>query len=191
MKILFFLLSFAFPTVSLLAQSKYPQPDTLFKICLDEEQEPEGTLFPTCGYVNRQGDTVIPLGTYEGIMGGDFVHFVPVFLKSTGENDLLSTQGPYAVDRAGKILFKMFWFDNGPDYFSDGLVRIVENGLIGYADETGKIVIKPQYGCAYPFENGTAQVGHDCDKIWMDDEHWSWATEIWLTIDKQGQIVQE
>lgn len=191
MKIFLFFLALVVHPVSLLAQPKYPQPDTLFKICIDEAQEPTGNLFQTCGYVNRQGDTVIVPGTYAGIMGGDFVYFVPVFLKSTAENNSLSMQGPYAVDRDGKILFKMYWFDNGPDYFSDGLVRIVENDLIGYADETGKIVISPQYGCAYPFENGRAQVGYDCDQVWMDDEHWSWATEQWLTIDKQGRVVRE
>ena len=39
------------------------------------------------------------------------------------------------IDHCGKFLFYVFPYDNGPDYPSDGLIRIVdEKGLIGYED---------------------------------------------------------
>ena len=39
----------------------------------------------------------------------------------------------------------MFQCDNGSDYVSEGMYRIVDQrGRIGYADESGKTVIKGQ-----------------------------------------------
>ena len=49
-----------------------------------------------------------------------------------------------AIDRQQKVLYNVFPFDNGPDYASDGLFRILKNNKIGYADElTGKVIINP------------------------------------------------
>ena len=48
--------------------------------------------------------------------------------------------------------FKAYHFDNGDDYFCEGLQRIVDdNGRIGFADSTGKVVITPQFAFAFPF----------------------------------------
>ena len=45
----------------------------------------------------------------------------------------------------GEELFYVFQYDNGPDKLREGLFRITdENGLIGFADSLGNIVIKPQ-----------------------------------------------
>jgi hypothetical protein len=83
-------------------------------------------------------------------------------------------------------------FDNGPDYASDGLFRITKNNKIGYADEvTGKVVIKPQFGCAFPFEKGVAKVGMNCTTYAFDEEHHTWTTDHWLYIDKKGKKVKE
>ena len=41
--------------------------------------------------------------------------------------------------------YAAFQYDNGDDYVSEGLYRIVDRkGRIGYADETGKTVIRPR-----------------------------------------------
>ncbi|NJO90703.1 MAG: WG repeat-containing protein [Chloroflexia bacterium] len=75
-----------------------------------------------------------------------------------------------AIDKGENVLFEVFRYDNGPDYFSEGLLRIVKNGKIGYANEQGKIVIEPQYDCAWPFANGKASVSNSC-KVEKDGEH--------------------
>jgi len=41
-------------------------------------------------------------------------------------------------------------FDNGPDYFKEGLTRIVRSGKVGFADSTLKVVIKPEWDFAWP-----------------------------------------
>ena len=50
-----------------------------------------------------------------------------------------------------KELFYVFKYDNGPDYIQEGLFRIMnEDGLVGFADSLGNVVIKPQFKFAYP-----------------------------------------
>ena len=57
---------------------------------------------------------------------------------------------------------KVFMFDNGPDYVSDGMYRIIENGKMGFANEKGKVVIPPKYDFVWPFEKGSAKFCNGC-----------------------------
>ncbi len=102
---------------------------------------------------------------------------------------LSEKEGFIGIDRNQKTLFNIFNYDNGPDYVSEGLFRIIEEGKIGYADLTGKIVIKPQFSCAYPFEKGKAKVAKNCN-ISKLDEHEIWESEKWFFIDKDGKKVE-
>ncbi len=95
-----------------------------------------------------------------------------------------------AIGKDGKELFEVYWYDNGPDYISDGLFRIVENEKVGYANEAGEVIIKPQYACASPFENGQAKVTYNCDLI-EEGEHSRMESDSWFTIDKEGKRVGE
>ena len=86
-------------------------------------------------------------------------------------------------------MYEIYPFDNGPDNTSDGLFRILKNKKIGFADSTtGKIVIMPTFDCAWPFENGIAQVSTDC-KSESDGEHSMWLSKKWYYIDKAGRKV--
>lgn len=47
--------------------------------------------------------------------------------------------------------YRTFQYDNGDDYVSEGLYRIVDRkGRIGYADKTGKTIIRPRFAFGYP-----------------------------------------
>ena len=131
-------------------------------------------------YVNARGDTIIPFGRY-------FICYTNKFYKWA----IVSSEdkGLIGIDRKENVLFNVFIFDNGPDYPSNGLFRIVKDGKIGYADLNGQIVIQPQYDCAYPFKNGKAEVGKGCG-IKSDGEHSSWTGGQWVTIDKKGKIIK-
>ena len=131
------------------------------------------------GYVNSQGDTVIALGEYLYCYSDTLKNFA-VVMKNSG--DIV------AIDKNDNELFKVFKYDNGPDYIADGLFRIIENGKIGYADTVGNIAIKAQFSCAYPFKNGRAKVAIDCRTI-ADDEHSRWQSDHWFYIDKQGRKI--
>ena len=54
--------------------------------------------------------------------------------------------------------------------FHSGLSRIRMDGLYGYADKSGEIVVKPQYKYAESFSDGLAVVG-DHWGYWYIDQH--------------------
>ena len=132
------------------------------------------------GYKNQNGDIVIPPGAYSFCFTDTFRTYAVVAKPDFGLA---------AIDRKGNILYKVFPYDNGPDYPSDGLFRIMENTKIGFADSrTGEIVIKPKFDCAFPFENGVAKVSLDW-KTHSGGEHSSWLSDHWYYIDKTGKNV--
>lgn len=92
------------------------------------------------------------------------------------------------LDGQKTALYEVFLYDNGPDYPAEGLIRVVKNGKIGYADaKTYAIVIEPQFDCAYPFENGKAKVSNQCKTV-KDGEHSVWESEAWEYVDKEGKF---
>jgi hypothetical protein len=150
----------------------------LRKVLAEGEQDEVGAR---CGYVNPStGDTVIAIGKYYYCYT-DTIRTYGIVVKY--DNTCV------AIDKKGKELFQVYWFDNGPDYASDGLFRIIQNGKIGYADTTGKITIPPMYDCAEPFANGMAKVATQCSVV-PDGEHRIWSSEQWYWIDKSGAKVR-
>jgi hypothetical protein len=133
------------------------------------------------GYKNRNGDTVISLDKY-GMCFTDTFRTYAIVLKSR--------LGFVAIDRKQNVLYQVFPFDNGPDNTSNGLFRILKNNKIGYADSvSGHIVIKPQFACAFSFENGIAKVTKNC-KVELDGEHRIWISDNWFYINKRGKKVK-
>ncbi|MDP1974499.1 MAG: WG repeat-containing protein, partial [Alphaproteobacteria bacterium] len=55
------------------------------------------------------------------------------------------TTNCYKIDTTGKNIAKLYEIDNGPDYEVGNMSRIVENNKIGHIDNTGKIIIPPQF----------------------------------------------
>jgi hypothetical protein len=132
-----------------------------------------------CGYLNPQGDTIIPFNKY-------LACFTDTFKTSA---IVANSKTIVAIDRQEKVLYEVFLYDNGPDYPAEGLFRIVQNNKIGFADAlTGKIVIQPQFTCAYPFEGGKAKVSNNCT-IKPEGEHSLWISDTWDYIDKTGKVL--
>jgi hypothetical protein len=133
-----------------------------------------------CGYKNQNGDTIIQPGKYKFCFTDTFKTYAIVMDKNFGL---------VAIDRRQKILYNVFPVDNGPDYAAEGLFRIVTNSKMGYASEaTGKVIIKPQFGCAFPFENGVAKVSLNCITH-SDGEHSYWTSDNWFYINREGKKV--
>ena len=74
----------------------------------------------------------------------------------------------------------------------EGLFRIMdENGLIGFADSLGYVVIKPQFKFAFPFKNDKAKVTFTGEeKVMSDEEHRKWVSNEWQYINKKGEFLQ-
>ena len=99
-----------------------------------------------------------------------------------------SGEGFVAYDKQGERLFVVFPFENGPDYPSEGLLRIVKKGKIGFADTSGKIVIRPRFTAVMPFHGGRAAFCKGC-RIVHYGEHSAWEGGKWGFIDRKGKVV--
>ncbi len=100
-----------------------------------------------------------------------------------------TTNGKWVImDSKKTTLYEVFPYDNGPDNPAEGLIRVVKNGKIGYANaKTYAIVITPQFDCAFPFENGKAKVSNNCKTI-KEGEHSIWTSDSWQYVDKKGKF---
>lgn len=78
------------------------------------------------------------------------------------------------IDAKGNVVIKPFLFDNGPDYFREGLARFKSADQFGFFDQTGRKVIEAQFDFAAPFSEGLAAV---CK------------AGKWGFIDKKGRII--
>lgn len=132
-------------------------------------------------YVDEQGDTIIPYGRF-AYCGSDSISPVG-FVLERGLN------GITCINTEGQVMCRAYVVDNfTPDYLSEGHFRIVnEEGLMGFADSLGHVVVKPQYKFALPFEGGKAKVTYTGHKNDPNDEHWEWVSDDWFYIDYQGR----
>ena len=87
-------------------------------------------------------------------------------------------QGWAYIDRRGSGLISRFIFDNGPDYFHEGLARFTVDSKFGFFDRRGRVVIKPTYAFAEHFSEGRAAVCEGCRKV-VHGEHWTMEGGKW------------
>lgn len=119
--------------------------------------------------------------------------YFAAYTDTITEYGIVADQGFVLIDKTGKHIYKIYPFDNGPDYTSEGIYRIIKDGKIGYVDSvTSKVLIEPKFGCAYPFENGKAKVSLNCRsvKAFPGDEHSTWESGEWFYVDKTGKIIK-
>lgn len=149
------------------------------------------------GVKNQKGKIIIPaeFKDYTGIKDGESVP------EGIGNETILFAGGKrndrfekntfgYVYDRKGNFLYKPYLFDNGADYFSEGLRRFVKNGKIGFADRSGKTVIQPRHDFASSFNYGYAVFCNGCDWEKTDDEHPAIVGGIWGVMNIKGETVQ-
>ncbi|MCD8193303.1 MAG: WG repeat-containing protein, partial [Tannerellaceae bacterium] len=134
------------------------------------------------GYVDSAGKVKIP---YE---------YSFVFTDTLETIAFVSQKGKIkAIDRNNNRLFTVFNYDNGPDYESEGLFRIIDdnNDRIGFADSQGQIIIQPAYFFVQPFSEGMAAFNEGGKKEALSSlENYSQIVGgKWGYINKQGIIV--
>ena len=92
-------------------------------------------------------------------------------LASQGQSLVQDEQGWVYVDERGKPIVRPFIYDNGPDYFEEGLARFVSEGKMGFFDQALTIQIPARYDFAFPFVEGKAKVGMDCQLRPQGEHH--------------------
>jgi len=137
-------------------------------------------------YLNTKGDTVIPFGKYAFLGTDTLIYYANVieFLKDSSYGKWI------AIDRNQNTLYDIVSFDNGPDYFKEGLGRGIRKRKMGFANEYGQIVIPCKYDFAWWFEDGKAKVTFKARDIGVKyDEHSIVESDEWFYIDKNGKRV--
>jgi len=165
-----------------------PKSDTVSKSTLVAATDEKHLQFGrNVTYLNLEGDTIIPLGKYAYFGTDTLKHYATVL-----EHPHDSAWGrQLAIDQHQHVLFDVFLFDNGPDYFKEGLTRALRNGKMGYANKYGQVVIPCIYDFASPFEQGKAQVTFDALEYLDLEEHMRVESDDWFYIDKQGKRINE
>jgi len=91
------------------------------------------------------------------------------------------------INKQGNNIIRPFLFDNGPDYFSQGLARYKSNNKFGYFNEGGIVVIKPQFDYARAFSDSMAAVCQDCKYV-MNGDHKELIGGKWGFINLKGDL---
>jgi hypothetical protein len=129
------------------------------------------------GYKNASGQVVIKP---QFVMANDFL--------PEGIGAVLDKQGWAYINKKGKIIIRPFVFDNGPDYFREGLARYELNGKMGFFDKRGRVVIRPQFEFAYWFQEGLSAICMGC-KTARVGEYGVVGGGKWGYINKKGRMV--
>ncbi|WP_010301591.1 WG repeat-containing protein [Candidatus Odyssella thessalonicensis] len=78
----------------------------------------------------------------------------------------------YRMDLNGNLKFESVFYDNGWDYYEEGLARFLKDGKVGFHDKKGNIVIPPSYDFAKYFEKGVAIVCNGCWAYYPQSPKW-------------------
>jgi hypothetical protein len=116
------------------------------------------------GVKDDKGQVIIP-AKYEWLSSepGDLItDSIIIFAAWNKTADYVATSFGDAYDRRGRLLYHPLFFDNGPDYTFEGLIRCVENGKIGFVNEQGQVIIKPQWDWVTEFNYGYAWACNGC-----------------------------
>ena len=92
------------------------------------------------------------------------------------------------IDGNENVLVKPLVVDNAPDAFGWMYARFVEDGKIGFFDESGRVVIDPQFDFAFPFCEGLAVFCEECEEL-PGGERKEVKGGRWGVIDEKGDVV--
>jgi hypothetical protein len=130
-------------------------------------------------------------GTCGEFAGQDEFRMYPEYLSKVffknGLAEILVDDKAFYIAESDKGV-RVYLFDNGADYFSEGVARAISGGKVGYVDIHLTMVIKPEFDFAFPLANGRAIVCMGCDPV-AEAEHHTVIGGKWGVIDKSGATV--
>ena len=129
------------------------------------------------GYKNAHGEVVI-----------EAKYYIAQYFSSSGIAAVADSAGWSLIDMKGNIKIRPYIFDNGPDYFKEGVARFVEKNKFGFFNEKAKITIEPQFDFALPFQEGLAVVCVGCKEQAKGEHRW-FSGGKWGYINHKGKFV--
>ncbi len=148
------------------------------------------------GVKNQKGEIIIPAQfiNLTGMKDNEIVESTnnTVFFDSSLANKSKIEKNSWGVvfDRKGNLLYQPYSYDNGADYFSEGLRRFVKNGKVGFVDRNAKTVIEAEHDFVAPFNYGYAAFCDGCDWEKTGDEHRAIVGGKWGVMNFKGEIMQ-
>ncbi len=145
------------------------------------------------GVKDKTGKIIVPaqFKIFSFLKDGDPVEGETILFDGSKEGEKAEKNAwGYVYDRNGKFLYQPFLYDNGADYFSEGLRRLVKNSKVGFADRNGNTVIVAKHDFAFPFNYGYAAFCDGCDWEKTNDEHRSVVGGKWGVMNVKGETVQ-
>jgi hypothetical protein len=146
--------------------------------------------------IDESGKTlkVLDSAKYYISMNSNDYGFFAVFGKK-------NISGWKAIDANENILFQVYntsFGEPSPDYLIEKKIRIIDSeNKIGFANERGQIIIKPQFEIVTSFHNGKAIIGVKCKKVaWNEHDkendchHYSISCNNYGFINDKGEILK-
>jgi hypothetical protein len=93
----------------------------------------------------------------------------------------------YWADRTGRAVPAMP-FDNGADYFVEGLARTIRSGKVGFVDRRLREMVPARWDWAFPFEGGVAAVCEGCHPAGSGERRTIEGGK-WGYVDRAGRVV--
>jgi len=145
------------------------------------------------GVKNQDGKIIIPaqFSIFSYLKDGEVVKGETVYFDGNKKDEKpIKNEWGYVYSRKGDFLYRPFFYDNGADYFSEGLRRFVKNGKIGFVDRNGQVVIKAEHDFASPFNYGYTAFCDGCDWEDTEDEHKAIVGGTWGVMNFRGETVK-
>jgi hypothetical protein len=158
------------------------------------EVKETGTWKDIYSLIDEEGKIIRQLDSSEYYVS--FNNYQYVYFAVFGKK---GSDGWTAIDANETELFKVYntsFGEPSPDYLVENKIRIVNsNNSIGFANNKGEIIIKPQFEIASSFNKGKAIIGNSCQKIpWSkhaketDCNHYSIVCEQHGFINEKGEV---
>lgn len=145
------------------------------------------------GVKNQNGKIIVPaqFKIFSYLEDGELVKGETIYFDGFKNDEKpKKNEWGYVYDKKGNFLYKPFFYDNGADYFSEGVRRFVKNGKVGFVDRNGTVIINPEHDFASPFNYGYAAFCDGCDWEKTKDEHKAMVGGTWGVMNFKGEIVK-
>ncbi|MBT2622380.1 WG repeat-containing protein [Chryseobacterium sp. ISL-6] len=145
------------------------------------------------GVKDQNGKIIIPaqFKVFSILEDGEQVKEETIYFDGPKEGEAREKNAwGYVYDKKGNFLYRPFFYDNGADYFAEGVRRFVKNGKVGFADRNGKAIIEAKHDFVSPFNYGYAAFCDGCDWEKTEDEHKAIVGGTWGVMNFKGEIVQ-
>lgn len=145
------------------------------------------------GVKNQEGKIIVPaqFRIFSNIENGEFVEGETIYFDGFKKDEEKEKNAwGYVYDKKGNFLYRPFLYDNGADYFSEGVRRFVKNGKVGFADRNGNMIIDAKHDFVSPFNYGYAAFCDGCDWEKTEDEHKAIVGGDWGMMNFKGEIIQ-